>query len=60
MKQFILFILIVLLASIAWVFSLNEKLDREYFLNEKVLAKTYPIDVKIDLDLIKSLKPAYE
>lgn len=60
MKKFILFISIIIFALLSWLFSFNRKLDREYYLNEKVLAKIYPIDVTIDLDLIKSLNPAYE
>ena len=60
MGRFFIFIFIIFSAVLLWGLSFPRSVQRENFINEKVLAKTYPLNVRIDVDYIKSLRPAYE
>jgi|GEM_PF-1721652 hypothetical protein len=60
MRKFFIFTSIILITFIVWLFSLSSSVNREDFIDEKVLAKSVPIDVKIDVELMKSLGSAYE
>jgi len=60
MRSFFIYIFILICAFLLWGLSFPRSVKRDDFVNEKVLAKTYPLNVRIDVDYIKSLEAAYE
>ena len=60
MRNFIIFIILIVATFVFWVLSFPRSFNRDTYMNEETLAKSYPISVKIDVDLIKSLGSAYE
>jgi len=60
MKKFYIFIFIIFFTLLLWLLSFPRTFDENNFVNQEVLAKSYPINVRIDIDLMKSLSPAYE
>lgn len=60
MKNFWIFIFFIFSCFLLWLFSLQWGFDSGNFYSKEVLAKSTPINVRIDVDLIKSLSPAYE
>lgn len=60
MKTFLPALIATLLALLLWWESDFESFSRDKYLSEKVLELSYPINVKIDLELLEQLGPAYE
>lgn len=60
MKVFIPVILCFSVALFLWIDSAEWSFSQEDYLPEKVLELSYPIDVTIDVELLRDLGPAYE
>ena len=60
MKRFIVLTLLFILTAVFWSASGFWQFDKEYYISKEVLAKVEPFSVKLDTELLKSLKPAYE
>ena len=60
MKVFIPVVIAFSLAVFLWMDSEMRDFSREKYLPEKVLELSHPINVKIDVDLLRNLNPAYE
>lgn len=60
MRNFIVLTTFFIIGFFLLVASFAFNFDRSKYIDEERLAKAYPISVRIDIDLIKSLGPAYE
>lgn len=60
MKNFWLLLSLVIFSLLCWLFSSSLIFDSSKYFSKEVLAKSTPINVRIDVDLLKSLSPAYE
>lgn len=60
MKRLTTLLLLFILTILIWGLFGFWRFNKETYISEKVLAKTKPFSVKLDIDLLKSLKPAYE
>jgi hypothetical protein len=60
MKKFFIFISLILFAFLLWGLSFPRSFNVTDYVTEEILAKSTPINVRIDVDLMKSLSPAYE
>ena len=60
MKNILLLALLTISVFMLWITSGYWKFSREDYISEKVLEMSMPFDVKIDVELINSLVPAYE
>lgn len=60
MKKFFIFISLILFVFLLWGLSFPRGFDSTKYVTEEILAKSTPINVRIDVDLMKSLSPAYE
>lgn len=60
MKKFFIFISLILFVFLLWGLSFPRSFDATKYVTEEILAKSTPINVRIDVDLMKSLSPAYE
>ena len=60
MKKIILLIISTIIVAFFWSISGSKTFDRSRYITQEVLDTSVPIDVKIDLELINSLAPAYE
>ena len=60
MKNILVLALLTISVFLLWVTSGYWRFSREDYISEKVLDMSMPFDVKIDVELINSLVPAYE
>ena len=60
MKNILVLALLTTSVFLLWVTSGYWRFSREEYISEKVLDMSMPFDVKIDVELINSLVPAYE
>ena len=60
MKNILVLALLTISVFLLWVTSGYWRFSREEYISEKVLDMSMPFDVKIDVELINSLVPAYE
>jgi len=61
MRKFIIFSSLLIGTMLFWILSFPHSFDKEAYLPDEILAKSIPLNVKIDIDLIKSLgSSAYE
>lgn len=60
MRTFAPVIIIFLIAVAMWAESSFWTFSREEYVSQKVLELSYPVDVKIDIDLLTELSTAYE
>jgi len=60
MKRIVILVIVNIITLVFWAISGYKDFKRETYIPEKVLAFSRPISVKLNIGLIKSLKPAYE
>ena len=60
MKNILVLALLTISVFMLWITSGYWRFSREDYISEKVLEMSMPFDVKIDVELINSLVPAYE
>ncbi len=60
MKNFLVIFALTAVVLGLWLTSKYWLFNKEDYISQKVLEISMPIDVKIDVDLINSLAPAYE
>ena len=60
MKSFIFYTILILTTFALWALSRPISYDEGNYYSKSVLDMSLPLNVTIDVDLIKSLKPAYE
>ena len=60
MKKLIATTILILLTCVLWVMSKPLSYVEETYYSKSVLDMSLPLNVNIDIDLVKSLDPAYE
>lgn len=61
MRNFIIFLTLLVTTFLLWLLSFPRSFNTEDYVSKETLAKSLPINVRIDVDLIKSLgSSAYE
>jgi hypothetical protein len=58
MKQFFILLVVFSFVLFLWLTSDQFSYTKDKYLSKKVLEYSMPLDVKIDTDLLNSLKPA--
>lgn len=60
MRNILVLALLTISVFLLWITSGYWRYNRDDYISEKVLEMSMPFDVKIDIELINSLVPAYE
>lgn len=60
MKKILLLTIATLIVAFFWTVSRSVPFDKSKYIDQEVLDTSVPVDVKIDLQLINDLVPAYE
>ncbi|GIW69261.1 MAG: hypothetical protein KatS3mg101_0008 [Patescibacteria group bacterium] len=60
MKRLIITFIFFTVAGMLWFISGSQKLDKDKYLNQNILDMSRPLDVTIDIEFLRELKPAYE
>ncbi|HAI62933.1 TPA: hypothetical protein DCL89_01770 [candidate division WWE3 bacterium] len=60
MKRLFITTLCFVLAGLFWLVFGNQSVNRDKYITQNILDMSRPIDVTIDIEFLRSLKPAYE
>lgn len=60
MKRLLITTVFFVTAGIFWFLSGNQNVNRDKYITQNILDMSRPIDVTIDIEFLRSLKPAYE
>ena len=60
MKRLLITAVFFVVAGGFWILSGNQNVNRDKYITQNILDMSRPIDVTIDIEFLRSLKPAYE
>ncbi len=60
MKRLLITAVFFVVAGVFWILSGNQNVNRDKYITQNILDMSRPIDVTIDIEFLRSLKPAYE
>ena len=60
MKRLLITVLVFSVALVFWFFQGNQSVDRNKYITQNILDMSRPINVTIDIEFLKTLRPAYE
>ena len=60
MKRLLITTAFFVAAGMFWFFSGNQNTNRDKYITQNILDMSRPLDVTIDIEFLRNLKPAYE
>ncbi|AHB40590.1 TPA: hypothetical protein DHW62_02620 [candidate division WWE3 bacterium] len=60
MKRLLITTAFFVVAGGFWIFFGDQNVNRDKYITQNILDMSRPIDVTIDIEFLRSLKPAYE